>query len=244
MGVLEEEATAATLAGEVRPALGGEMRPVLEVRSALVGEAPPALVGEARPALVGEAPPVLGGEARPALRGEVSALIGEVRPAPRRGRVVVEAGAASAGGCALAFPSIRLRRSVRRWTSSALSSGISSGISSGSTISIRALSAVATKRSSTHGPCGAAPGADASTEACAAGRVGRAGRSDGCALAAWPGAVFPTIRLRRSVRRWTSSALSPVEGAETGSDDTEGFERCLRGREDPGTSTGMSIVSK
>ena len=124
-------ATAAALVGEVRPALVGEVRP--------------ALVGEARPALVGEARPALGGEMRPVVEVR-SALVGEVRPAPRRWRGVAEAGAASAGGCALAFPSIRLRRSVRRWASSALSSGTSSG----NTNSTRALSAVATKRTSTH----------------------------------------------------------------------------------------------
>ena len=104
-----------------------------------------ALVGEVRPALVGEARPALGGEMRPVVEVR-SALVGEVRPAPRRWRGVAEAGAASAGGCALAFPSIRLRRSVRRWASSALSSGTSSG----NTNSTRALSAVATKRTSTH----------------------------------------------------------------------------------------------
>ena len=104
-----------------------------------------ALVGEVRPALVGEARPALGGEMRPEVEVR-SALVGEVRPAPRRWRGVAEAGAASAGGCALAFPSIRLRRSVRRWASSALSSGTSSG----NTNSTRALSAVATKRTSTH----------------------------------------------------------------------------------------------
>ena len=124
-------------------ALGGKV--LAATAAALVGEVRPALVGEVRPALVGEARPALGGEMRPEVEVR-SALVGEVRPAPRRWRGVAEAGAASAGGCALAFPSIRLRRSVRRWASSALSSGTSSG----NTNSTRALSAVATKRTSTH----------------------------------------------------------------------------------------------
>ena len=130
-------------------ALGGKV--LAATAAALVGEVRPALVGEVRPALGGEMRPVvearsaLGGEMRPVVEAR-SALVGEVRPAPLRWRGVVEAGAASAGGCALAFPSIRLRRSVRRWASSALSSGTSSG----NTNSTRALSAVATKRTSTH----------------------------------------------------------------------------------------------
>ena len=190
--------------GGDKVALGGEIRPVVEVRSAFVGEMRPALGGEMRPVV--EMRSALVGEVRPVLGGELSALAGEMRPAPRRWRGVVEAGAASAGGCALFIPSIRLRRSVRRWTSSALSTGTSSV----NTNSTRDPSAVATKRTSTHGHCGAVPGSDAQakagtgtdagTEACAAGRVDRAGRAGGCALA-----------------------------AETGADETKGFERWLRG---------------